>query len=160
LIDAGDKKNKCDTCPKSFGQLRELRVHQLIHLPDSEKPYKCEHCDKRFCQRGNFRTHLKNFHGVQNPVIERINVISEDGNQVCDVSANESTDTNGDETNDYIMETDDEDPINLNKIVSEDSGNIILETEEGTETQDNCGYCGEKFDNEDDLHQHIVSMHS
>ena len=162
LIDTGDRRNKCDECPKSFNGRNELRTHKLTHLPDSEKPYKCEHCEKAFCQGGNLRTHLKNFHGVENPVIERVNSGSLNGSKLVDTSADETTDTTG-EASDDTMQTDDEDPINLGNIINEemsDTGNIILETEETTDNHDNCGYCGEKFDNEDDLNQHIVSMHS
>ena len=38
--------------------------------------------------------------------------------------------------------------------------NIILENNDGLEeADDNCGYCGEKFDNENELNLHIIEVH-
>jgi len=140
-VEAGtDKKYKCDECPKSFKGGAELRVHKRTHLPDSEKPYKCEQCQKAFCQGGNLRTHLQKFHGVENPVIERVNVPSDNVPNIVNESADDSIlDSNGEETSDDTLQTEDEDPINLDNLDTDqeedsvDTDNIILETEEGTE---------------------------
>jgi len=60
------KSLNCDSCDKAFKNSTELRQHQLIHLPDSEKPYQCELCLKRFCQKGQKNVHMKTKHSSQN----------------------------------------------------------------------------------------------
>ena len=41
-----------------------------------------------------------------------------------------------------------------------DGQNIFIESVESIDDgHDNCGYCGEKFDNENDLNSHIIGVH-
>ena len=41
-----------------------------------------------------------------------------------------------------------------------DANNIFIESVESLDDgPDNCGYCGVKFDNENDLNSHIIDVH-
>ena len=135
----------CDECPKSFRAGSELRVHKRIHLPDSEKPYECDVCQKKFCQRGQRRIHMKKFHNIDVP-LESQNLSK------TDQTVSESSVLEADNTS--IGED-----VEQSQSLEE---SVVTPTDETFETtsHDNCGYCGEKFVNEEDLNNHIASVHS
>jgi len=131
---------KCDECPKSFKVGSELRVHKRIHLPDSEKPYECDVCQKKFCQTGQKRVHMKKFHDFEVP-LESQN-LSKAGQSASESSMLDTSNA-----------TDEEHSL-VEVAVTSSDGTLEIPSD------DNCGYCGDKFSNVDDLNNHIASAHN
>ena len=141
-------KYLCDVCQKPFRQPNELRLHKLIHLPESERPHKCDVCERRFCQKGQKKIHMvKNHPGHESSLAETSQAQVGEGDLSNNVTLNEET---GTEEEANSME---QDPF-------ADGQNIFIESVESIDDgHDNCGYCGEKFDNENDLNSHIIGVH-
>ena len=62
--DDESKRVTCGECGKAFRDQGTLRRHELIHLPEEEKPHKCDFCSKRFCQAVQKRSHM-NMHQME-----------------------------------------------------------------------------------------------
>ena len=65
--ESGDDESKrvtCGECGKAFRDQGTLRRHELIHLPEDQKPFKCDFCSKRFCQAVQKRSHM-NMHQME-----------------------------------------------------------------------------------------------
>ena len=55
------KDHKCESCGKSFSQVRDLKRH--IHtIHEGHKDYKCETCGKSFAERGTLAKHIRIIH--------------------------------------------------------------------------------------------------
>ena len=61
-----EKPFKCELCPNTFAQLRNLKRHmKLIHnatCDRSEKPYKCQQCVKSYSSNINLKRHMESVH--------------------------------------------------------------------------------------------------
>ena len=62
--DDESKRITCGECGKAFRDQGTLRRHELIHLPEDQKPHKCDFCSKRFCQAVQKRSHM-NMHQME-----------------------------------------------------------------------------------------------
>ena len=62
--DDESKRVTCGECGKAFRDQGTLRRHELIHLPEDQKPHKCDFCSKRFCQAVQKRSHM-NMHQME-----------------------------------------------------------------------------------------------
>ena len=144
-----DKSSRfqCEVCQKTFKQANELRIHKLIHLPESERPHKCDVCERRFCQKGQKKTHMAKFHAGQESSINESKLSGGEGDSSNNETLNEETVTEEE------VNTTEQDPF-------ADSSNIFIESVENLDDgDDNCGYCGVKFDNENELSLHIIDVH-
>ena len=125
-------------------------MHKLIHLPESERPHKCDLCEKRFCQKGQKKVHMAKYHGNEDQE-KTVEVGTGPANEPV-IEEEENIPPN--ETLNEVSATAEQDPF-------ADSNGIYLDNDEDPDTpEDNCFYCGEKFENESDLNQHIVDIHS
>ena len=141
-------KHICEVCKKSFKQPNELRVHKLIHLPESERPHKCDVCERRFCQKGQRKIHMAKFHGDQESSISES---SQDQGGEGDTSNNETL-------NEETVIEEEGNPTEQDPFA--DGSNIFIESVESLDDgDDNCGYCGVKFDTENELNLHIIDVH-
>ena len=69
--DDESKRVTCGECGKAFRDQGTLRRHELIHLPEEEKPHKCDFCSKRFCQAVQKRSHM-NMHQMEGEMEENV----------------------------------------------------------------------------------------
>jgi len=156
----------CTMCNKVFDTYVNLQRHiDNKHLPNKSRTssknnvksktkennsFRCEECGKIFAYKKGLQkhklTHVRNSSKSQGDPLGDAENINIGCKPDTSVSSSKSY-SNADEL-DMTAETE----------VDMDSSNIILETEE-VPAVDDCGYCGEKFDHEDDLNEHIVSMH-
>ena len=156
----------CTMCNKVFDTYVNLQRHiDNKHLPNKSRTYSknnvkskskennsfgCEECGKTFAYKKGLQkhklTHVRNSSKSNGDPLGDAESINIGCKPDTSVSSSKSY-SNADEL-DMTTETE----------VDMDSSNIILETEE-VPAVDDCGYCGEKFDHEDDLNEHIVSMH-
>ncbi|KAK3799750.1 hypothetical protein RRG08_025365 [Elysia crispata] len=60
LNNESDEKKimKCKLCPESFSGLKQLVLHQQVHVPSSVKLLACQHCGKIFNGLYNLKAHL------------------------------------------------------------------------------------------------------
>ena len=66
----GVKPYKCGTCQKSFVTITEVKLHQQIHLNDSERTkYKCPDCTEVFYRTTDLQDHIRYYHG---PIEKRL----------------------------------------------------------------------------------------
>ena len=120
----------------------KMLVKDMIHLPEYERPHKCDLCERRFCQKGQKKTHMAKFHAGQESPAQ-----GGEGDSSNNETLNEETVTE-EESN-----TTEQDPF-------ADGSNIFIESVESLgDGGDNCGYCGVKFDNENELNTHIIDVH-
>ena len=68
--DVSSTEGICDICSKDCKSKRALKIHKIIHLPDSEKPYSCAPCGKTFSQKGNFKIHMNRYHLLENRALQ------------------------------------------------------------------------------------------
>ena len=68
ITHSGLKPWTCTTCDKTFGELRSLKEHRLIHAP--ARQHSCNHCGKKFIQKNHLKYHLASNHGESAKVLE------------------------------------------------------------------------------------------
>uniref|UniRef100_A0A1B0CYI6 Uncharacterized protein n=1 Tax=Phlebotomus papatasi TaxID=29031 RepID=A0A1B0CYI6_PHLPP len=60
----------CSKCPKRFSTEKKVKVHEVIHLPESEKLiHPCPYCDKKFSKTVNVQAHVRAIHIGDRPFI-------------------------------------------------------------------------------------------
>ncbi|GAB0095751.1 Zinc finger C2H2 superfamily [Sergentomyia squamirostris] len=60
----------CSKCPKRFSSEKKVKVHEAIHLPESEKLiHPCPYCDKKFSKMVNVQAHVRAVHIGDRPFI-------------------------------------------------------------------------------------------
>ncbi|XP_059616276.1 zinc finger protein 271-like [Phlebotomus argentipes] len=60
----------CSKCPKRFSTEKKVRIHEVIHLPESEKLiHPCPYCDKKFSKTVNVQAHVRAIHIGDRPFI-------------------------------------------------------------------------------------------
>lgn len=52
----GEKRFKCDMCPRQFAQSGTLNEHRLAHTQNRKVP--CTYCDKMFLTKKALRSHI------------------------------------------------------------------------------------------------------
>lgn len=66
----GPVEYACEMCPKRFAHAYILKEHQIVHLPDDQKPiYQCMQCIMTFKSRESLRKHIKGIHDRDGQVI-------------------------------------------------------------------------------------------
>ncbi|XP_064468069.1 zinc finger protein 1 homolog [Ornithodoros turicata] len=56
-----ERPHRCDVCPAAFTQLRQLKVHRLIHT--GEKQHECEYCPASFLKLSSLKCHVRTHTG-------------------------------------------------------------------------------------------------
>ena len=141
---------QCDDCKKTVGSKGELQAHVRIHLPESERPFKCDVCEKRFCQKGQKKIHMTKYHESD---LDSTKKAEKETNETV-TEENGKDETLNEETATAVTGNLEEDPFADSKIFLENNDGLDVEGSE-----DNCGYCGKKFDCENELNLHIIEIH-
>ena len=55
----------CSSCPKTFVEKRDLKLHQRYHKKEN---YKCLACDKSFSSKQQFNVHSSSGYTVQTSI--------------------------------------------------------------------------------------------
>lgn len=57
---AGERRLKCELCPKTFLRQQDKDTHQRIHT--GERPFQCDKCDKNYTRNSDLKYHRKRSH--------------------------------------------------------------------------------------------------